>query len=150
MGDEKADKQYRSILSFNTSAIPEGATLASVTLKFKQTGLKGTNPFTDLGDILVDLKKGAFGTKATLQLGDFKAKASKTAAMTITDAPVDGWYTGTLAPSDLALVSTTGTTQFRLRFTKDDNDDKLADYLKFASGNASLANRPVLIVTYTP
>lgn len=149
VGDEKGDKQYRSILSFNTSAIPDGATITSVMLKFKQTGLKGTNQFTDLGDILVDLKKGAFGTKATLQLGDFKAKASKNAAMAITNAPAEGWYTGTLAPGDLALVSKTGTTQFRLRFTKEDNDDKLPDYLKFASGNAGSSSRPVLIVTYT-
>jgi hypothetical protein len=32
-------------------------------------------------------------------------------------------------------INKTGTTQFRLRFQKDDNDDLAADYLKFYSGN---------------
>ncbi|MEW5829984.1 MAG: hypothetical protein AB1846_13910 [Chloroflexota bacterium] len=42
----------------------------------------------------------------------------------------------------------TGVTQFRLRFARDDNDDKGADCLKFFSGNAALWARPQLIIEY--
>jgi len=39
-------------------------------------------------------------------------------------------------------------THFRLRFTKDDNNDFGADYLKIFSGNALEADRPQLIIEY--
>lgn len=45
-------------------------------------------------------------------------------------------------------VNKTGTTQFHLYFAKDDNDDNVADYMKFYSGNASAASRPQLIIEY--
>ncbi|MGC8855185.1 MAG: hypothetical protein ACP5QU_00115 [Anaerolineae bacterium] len=53
-----------------------------------------------------------------------------------------------LNPTAFSFLNKTGLTQFRLRFTKDDNDDRSADYLKFFSGNAALAYRPVLIIEY--
>ena len=41
-------------------------------------------------------------------------------------------------------------TQFRLYFTRDDNDDLGADFMKFFSGNyANAAARPTLVITYT-
>jgi hypothetical protein len=47
------------------------------------------------------------------------------------------------------LVNLTGTTQFRLRFQLDDDDDMTADYLAFYAGNASSdADRPQLVITY--
>jgi len=50
--------------------------------------------------------------------------------------------------SNLLFISKFGTTQFRLLFSKDDNDDLGADYIKFFSGNSTSANLPQLIVTY--
>ena len=46
------------------------------------------------------------------------------------------------------MISKSGTTQFRLFFSKDDNDDQNADFLKFYSGDSTAANAPELIVTY--
>ena len=47
------------------------------------------------------------------------------------------------------LVSLTGHTQFRLRFDLDDDDDDVADYLSFYTGDApTAADRPELIVGY--
>ncbi len=41
------------------------------------------------------------------------------------------------------------TTQFHLRFVKDDNNDFGADFMKIYSGNALLeADRPQLIIRY--
>ncbi len=46
-------------------------------------------------------------------------------------------------------INKMGVTQFRVRFTKDDDDDMKADYAKFFSGNAALsANWPKLVITY--
>ncbi|MCJ7723572.1 MAG: hypothetical protein MUP03_05530 [Anaerolineales bacterium] len=48
-----------------------------------------------------------------------------------------------------AYVNKTGTTQFRLRFTLDDNDDAGDDYVMFYSGDwTSVADRPRLVVYY--
>jgi hypothetical protein len=46
------------------------------------------------------------------------------------------------------LINKTGLTQFRLSFTKDDNDDLGSDYVKFFSGNSISGYQPQLIIKY--
>jgi hypothetical protein len=58
------------------------------------------------------------------------------------------WYSAQLNERNLPLVSKSGSTQFRLFFGLDDNDDRNADAVKFFSGNSISANAPQLIVTY--
>jgi hypothetical protein len=149
LGDNAADSQYRSILSFNTSSLPDGAVITGVTLKIKNAGLVGTNPFTTHGNIAVDVRKGGFSANGALQVQDFQALASKNTAMTIMNNPVNGWYSKAMAAANFTYINKTGVTQFRLRFGKDDNDDRGADYLKFYSGNYATASwRPQLIIRY--
>ncbi len=150
LGDNAADKQYRAILSFNTASLPDNAVITKVTLKIKQYGAPtGTNPFTTHGVLYVDIRNGAFGGNGALQNLDFQATASKTAAGTIPNTPVSGWYSRVWTSGIFTYVSKTGVTQFRLRFQKDDNDDLGADYLAFLSGNAGTASvRPTLIIEY--
>jgi hypothetical protein len=63
--------------------------------------------------------------------------------------PSGGCYTVTLSSTAYQYVNRTGSTQFRLRFLKDDNDDLGNDYIKFYSGNYSdSSKRPVLIIKY--
>jgi hypothetical protein len=45
-------------------------------------------------------------------------------------------------------VNRIGHTQFRLLFNTGDNDDLANDYLVFHTGNATLASKPQLIVSY--
>jgi len=46
-------------------------------------------------------------------------------------------------------INLTGTTQFRLRFKLDDDNDNTADYMKFFSGNYGTAtDRPLLVIQY--
>ena len=45
-------------------------------------------------------------------------------------------------------INRTGITQVRLRFQTDDDNDSAADFLRFYSGNATAANRPVLVIEY--
>jgi len=150
LGDDASDRQYRAILSFDTSGLPNNAILTKLTLKIKYQSRVGTNPFTTHGNILVDLRKGYFFTSSALQIGDFQAPSSKSAAGTITNSSSGGWYSVTFGGSTFPYVNRAGLTQFRLRFSTDDNDDLAADYIKLYSGNYStLSYRPVLLVEYS-
>jgi hypothetical protein len=149
LGDNAQDKQYRAILSFGTSGLPDDAVITKVTLKIKKQGLVGTDPFTTHNNILVDIRKGAFGGSNALQLADFQAAASKNAAGSIKNTPSSGWYSLTFNSSAFTYINLTGVTQFRLRFALDDNNDHGADYLKFFSGNYSnVSLRPLLVIEY--
>jgi hypothetical protein len=147
IGDDAAKKQYRAILHFDTSSLPDNATITKVTLKIKKQGLAGTDPFTILGGLLVDMRKPSFGAIA-LALTDFQSAAGRTAIATFDPTPVSNWYSAVLNASGKNYVNKTGTTQFRLRFATDDNNNAIADFMKFFSGNAGSGSRPQLIVEY--
>jgi hypothetical protein len=148
LGDNAANKQYLGLLHFDTSSLPDNAVITSAMLKIMKQGLVGTNPFSTHGALLVDIRKPFFGTTAALAIADFQSLASKPAAATFSATPVANWYSATFGSTAYPFINLTGTTQLRLRFTKDDNNDLGADYLSFFSGNAAVANRPTLIVQY--
>lgn len=63
--------------------------------------------------------------------------------------PSGGCYTVTLSSNAYQYVNRLETTQFRLPFQKDDDDDPGNDYIKFYTGNyATTASRPALIIKY--
>jgi hypothetical protein len=148
LGDDAANRQYRGMLHFNVS-LPAGAVITSVTLKIKKSGVVGTNPFNTHGPLLVDIGKPSFGTSAALALGDFQAAAGSSAAASFGKTPAGAWYSAVLNSAAMAFINPAGTIQFRLRFTKDDNNDHGADYMMFFSGNAPAASRPQLVIQYT-
>lgn len=148
VGDDQRDRQYRSIISFNTAALPDNAFITSAQVKIKRQGLVGTDPFTTHGNLLLEIRNGLFSNDLDVSLSDFAAPPSNNTPDTFT-APADSWYTANLGGSSLPLVNRYGVTQFRLRFNLDDNDDLGADYLKFFSGDAPAeADTPQLIITY--
>jgi hypothetical protein len=59
-----------------------------------------------------------------------------------------GWYVSKLRQVAYPYVNRRGITQFRLRFQTDDDNDAVADFLRFYSGNSTAANRPVLVIEY--
>jgi hypothetical protein len=149
LGDQVGDKQYRAILSFNTASLPDTAVIVKATLKINKQGLVGSNPFTILGGLKVDIRKPFFGTTAGLVISDFQAAASKAGVGIFGTTPVSNWYSAPLFSTGYPYIHKSGTTQFRLYFTKDDNDDNGADYMKFYSGDyANASARPTLIVEY--
>jgi len=148
VGDDPADKQYRSILSFGTASIPDWAVITKVILKVKKAGVTGSNPMSTHNSLVVDIKKGKFSTLPTLQINDFQAKPGKLKAGKFPTTLYSGWYRSALFKGAHAYINVKGNTQLRLRFTLDDNNDNGADILKLYSGNAILANRPQLIVEY--
>ncbi|MGB8983792.1 MAG: hypothetical protein WCC12_18120 [Anaerolineales bacterium] len=147
VGDDLKDKQYRSIISFNTATLPDNAIITTVQVNIKRQGVVGTDPFTTHGTLLLDIRNGLFSNDLNVSLSDFAAAASSSTPETFTSQTYT-WYTANLSSANLALVNKGGVTQFRLRFNLDDNDDLNADYIKFFSGEAISANQPQLIVTY--
>jgi cellulose 1,4-beta-cellobiosidase len=151
VGDDNKDKQYKSVVSFDTSSIPDGATILSVTLRLLRGSLTGTSPFTTHGTCWVDVQPGSgFSGSTALQTGDFQAAATAVQSASLSNAASNGtWSTGSLNAAGLAAVNKTGTTQLRVYFNLDDNDDTGNDYLGYDSGdNTTAANRPQLVVTY--
>ncbi len=148
LGDDAANRQFVSILSFDTSTLPDTAVITRVTLKLKRAGLRGTLPFGTHSNLLADVRKSSFSNNSALQPGDFKATPSKYKALAYTQAMSNNWFVRSFNAADFTRINKLGVTQFRLRFTRDDNNDNSADILKIYSGNAAAANRPQLVIEY--
>jgi predicted outer membrane repeat protein len=148
IGDATANRQYRSILHFDTSSIPDDATITNVILRIKKQGVTGTNPFNILGPLKVDMRKPAFGLPL-LALSDFQAATQKNNVASFINTPGGDWYSALLNNAGKNYLNLTGTTQFRLYFNLDDNNDNGNDYMKFYSGNTAIENRPQLIIEYS-
>ena len=151
LGDDKAKKQYRGILSFSTKGLPDTATITKVTLKVRKQGIVGGgNPVTIFKGFMVDIKKGTFGTSA-LQITDFQTPATKTYGPFKT-ALSGSWYNIDLTSGQASinkLATSSGLTQIRLRFYLDDNNNGIANYLSLYSGDmTNAAYRPQLVVEY--
>jgi arabinogalactan oligomer/maltooligosaccharide transport system substrate-binding protein len=154
LGDNAQKKQYRSILSFNTSSLPDNAVITKITLKVKkQAILGGGNPVTAFQGFMLDVRKGFFGATSGLAIGDFQVtypSGYKTYGP-LTPTLTGGWYTFNLTTAKAyinKLNSASGLTQIRLRFKLDDNNNTIANILNLYSGNAPLASRPQLTIEY--
>jgi hypothetical protein len=147
LGDDATNKQFRAILSFNTAGLPNAAVVTEATLMIRRKALIGTDPFGTHGPLLADIN-GRFGSSTGLEIGDFEALAGATAIATFDPVPDHLFYSAGLNTQGRSLVNRVGPTQFRLYFTADDNNDLIADNMKFASGNALAAQRPKLRVRY--
>ncbi|HEX5746557.1 MAG TPA: Ig-like domain-containing protein [Archangium sp.] len=111
-------KLNRAFFSFDTSALPDTATLVRASLKVTLSSSAG-DPWADpaAGNTLViDLKNGVFGTSAATETADYAAAASASAV-----AELIKFTTGTQSSADfnasgLASLNKTGKTQARLQF----------------------------------
>lgn len=145
VGDDAAGRQYRVILSFNTSGLPDDAVVTSVKLRIKTAAILDKNLFSRHGDLLVDFCGHPFGVALVVQAPDFQYDNDCVNAGIFDSTARGGWYTAELDPTTVDLL---GVTQFRLRFRLGDDDNKFADTLEFYSGNAPNDLRPNLIVEY--
>ncbi len=152
MGDNNQDRQYKTVVAFDTSSIPDGATIVSATLRLRRGTLSGTSPFTTHGTCWADVQTGGFSGSTALQTTDFEATATAVQAASLSNATANGsWSEGSLNAAGRAAIDKTGTTQFRVYFNLDDNDDNGTDYIGYYSGNYSTSSyRPQLVVTYHP
>jgi hypothetical protein len=150
VGDDQYNRQYRSVVSFATQTLPANAIIQSVTLKIKLVDFQGSNPILDHGALVADVTKGSIGPSMYLEAGDFQAQATKGAVAVFLKDPLNpGWYSMTLRKADFGLINLLGTTEFRLRFRTDDDNDFVRDVARFESGNnSSDVLRPSLFVRY--
>lgn len=149
LGDDAADRQYRAILSFDTACLPVDAVITRVLLKIRYNAVVGTDPFTILDGLRVDIRMPYFGTSNALVAGDFEAASSRSNVATFRATPVSDWYTAVIVAAGYPFVKSSSITQFRLRFLIGDNDNSTADYMRFISGNhATLTARPTLVIDY--
>ncbi len=148
IGDTSSKQQYKAVISFNTAALPDNATITSAQLKMTRGGISG-DPSV-LGTIRVDICKGSFSGSQALQNGDFQAAATQTQVATMNYPASDGAVsTGNLNSNGCGAINKTGITQLRVYFATDDDNDAGADYLGFYPGdNATDSNRPKLVITY--
>jgi hypothetical protein len=152
LGDDQNRKQYRAILSFNTSSLPDNATITSITLKLKKKLVAGGgNPVSMFQGFFADVKNGPFGTSA-LQASDFQALGKSTYGP-LSFRFVNNVYSLrlTIARNSINKLTTNGgLTQIRLRFNLDDNNNTIANYLSLYGAEASIASeRPQLVIEYT-
>ncbi len=149
LGDDAARKQYRAILSFNTgSLLPDNAIITNATLTLRsQSIIGGGNPFNIFQGLLVDVRNGFFGASA-LQATDFQALAAKSVGpFNLTPvARCIALNLGSAAfPYINKLATNAGVTQLRLRFKLDDNNNAVANFISFYSGNSTTVSlRPAL------
>jgi len=150
LGDNAKNRQFRSILHFDTTSLPDNAIITSAVLKIKRQSVTGTNPFTTHKKIAVDIRKGAFSNDTALQPTDFQDVASKPSVGAFVNSPQPGgWYVAALTSTAHSYINLTGVTQLRLRFQTDDDNDAVADIIRFHSGDAvAAADRPVLVIEY--
>ncbi len=146
VGEDAQNRQYRAFLSFDTAALPDDAEITAVKLRVKSARITGSSPFKRLGELQVEICKPisafAFGLSAPAFQNSNCARAG-----TFQPEPNGNWYHVELSSSSFQKINLTGSTQFRLQFSQENHNDK-AEHIEFYSGDASLAQQPVLIVWY--
>jgi|CXWL01.1.fsa_nt_gi hypothetical protein len=149
VGDTDTDNQLRGFVSFDTSSIPDGATLQQAILRLRLGKILGNSPFGTHGSLVADIGP-VFGPNSALVYNDFQAAAQASAVCQISQPPMLTGYTYcTLNAAGLAAIDKTGRTQLRLRFTTDDDDDQARDMAGFYAEWVTLPNsNPQLVVVY--
>jgi hypothetical protein len=150
LGDDNQDRQYRLILHFDTSSLPDNAVITDAKLRLSTNGnVSGSNPFSTHDKVVIELNTGPYSGSTALQLNDFKIPSDRNGAGAVRDNLINGFYRGRIKGAALDFFNLTGPTQIRLRFKLDDDDDSIADLVEFFSGDAaSNSDRPRLVIYY--
>ena len=110
-------KLNRSLLSFDTSSLPDGATLVSATVTVAYRSASGDPWSNPAGNTLViDVNNGCFGGCA-IETGDYAAAASASAVAQLLRFSGGSQTSNAFASSGLSAINRGGRTQLRLRFS---------------------------------
>jgi hypothetical protein len=137
-------KHMRTVLSFNTSSIPDGATITRAWLTVTAQ-LSGGNAWTDpAGNTLViEVKTGCFGGSCNIGTDDWSASASAASTATIAQFSSGSKDSADINSAGRSAINKTGTTQLKLRFSQFQSG---FNYITIYGGGS--ANRAVLHVIY--
>jgi hypothetical protein len=92
LGDDRLDRQYRAILSFNTTTLPDNAVIMYAMLKIKKFNHIGTDPFTTHQPLRVSMSVPYFGNSISLEKSDFQAWPFPRAVGKFKSTPINNWY----------------------------------------------------------
>jgi hypothetical protein len=147
LGDYSGGQSYRTILSFDTSSIPAHYKIESARLEMIRGAESGQNPFDWPATCNIDIANPSFGAVA-LEDSDWQAVGDAVAVASFTADPgTENPMTSTdFDSAGLANINRNGTTQFKVYFTPLQNNDAIADYLGFYSGEAVITKQPKLII----
>lgn len=149
-GDHSNNNQYKGILSFDTSSLPDSAVILSANLKLRRASAAGTNPFETHGVLYADIKGGhGFSGAPDLENTDFESPADAVQVAVLSNARANlDWSEGSVSAAGLPFINKTGSTQLMVYFSLRVNNGR-SDYINWYSGeNATEANRPVLEIVY--
>ncbi len=156
IGDDASNRSYRTILSFDTSTLPDTAIITEATIGITRDGsLTGSIPIgvpdRHYGDVLVDAITGSFSGNGALENADWQAAPTRAAICKFAHHAYNNLMTvySRLETPDLDLINKQGRTQFRIRHENDDNNNGVADYARYASANnGTSSRRPTLKIKY--
>jgi hypothetical protein len=137
------------IVSFDTSQIPAGSTIVSVTVTvYCYDSLIFHN---DLGSLTLDIAPSSgFNSNYALEQADYGATASQSnsGAFNVIPTTANQAATDTLPSGAFTSINLSGHTQLRLHFQNATNNDYMIDALHLYSGDSGGAYVPVLTVKY--
>lgn len=140
LGTGSDGKNSRSVLSFDTSAIPDNAVIERVYLGVTRSSGAGS-PWNGGNALVIDAHAGCLGTACGVATDDYGATATATGVASIA-AISSGSATSTdFDASGRASINVAGVTELRLRFTAPPPTN---NYLFLSSGSA-----PVLHVEFS-
>ena len=153
VGDDNNDRQYRSILGFDLTALPAGATITDAQVVLKRRYNSSYGAVTDLGAITLDLAVGHFGAEPALRTDDFFAPATHAHVGDFSDS-------GTTSPASLnasglsalneAHANGNAHIQLRLQQPAHPGGNLSGDRLIYYSANeVDPALQPQLVISYT-
>lgn len=132
---------YRGFLFFDTSSLPDGATITGATLRVRYSS-------TVTGSPSVSVQQATVASNTTVANADFDAFSATELAARVSPS-VNTWAEFTLNASGLAAISKTGFTKFCLREAQDvDGTYSAAKYGNVRTLDDS-TYKPQLVVTYT-
>lgn len=111
-GDSRGDS--RAILQFDTSSLPDNATISHACLELAFRATSG-DPWAGGRTVEIDVQRGHFGSSRALHANDWDARASAEGV-----ARIDAFSSGSCSSTDfsqagLDAINKTGITQLRLR-----------------------------------
>ncbi len=110
---------YRTILSFNTSVLPEYCTIIQASLSMTCGNQVGTNPFNWGGTCRIDIVNPFFGSSSTLTESDWQAAAdANSIARFYADPGNENIMTSSnFNQEGIDNIDKNGSTQFKIYFT---------------------------------
>ena len=135
-------KFNRALLSFDTSAIPDGATITSATLSVAYRSASGDPWNNPAGNTLtIDVQRGCLGA-CTIESGDWAATPTASTVATLLRFTGGNQSSSAFTATGLDAINKSGRTQLRLRFSA----DQTATHYLWIDRGASAK----LSVTYLP